>query len=174
MKIFFYLFFIVSCAFLHADGRLTNIDGQQLLYLSGEAYEIGYQHGSLLKEQVQKNVAHFIDSHAIEYASVEIKKRVADFKENLPLAISRIPKRFLEEMRGLADGAEVAYEKIVLLNLFPEMFHCTGITLDKNVTQNKELLHVRVLDYAVGKDLQQTAVVIVTSPNEGLSFINVT
>jgi hypothetical protein len=76
-------------------------------------------------------------------------------------------------MQGLAEGAEIPIEKIIALNLFPEMFHCSGITVFGNASKNGELYHARVLDYSVGKHLQSTAVLQVVEPAKGIAYLNV-
>ena len=76
-------------------------------------------------------------------------------------------------MQGVADGANVDIEKIVLLNLFPEMFHCSAITAKDKATADGNLYHARVLDYSIGKGLQKSAVIIVQKPNNANSFVNI-
>jgi len=91
----------------------------------------------------------------------------------LPTVLEHLPKHYLEELKGLAEGSEVPYEKILILNLFPEMFHCTGLTAAGNATRDGELYHVRVLDYAAGAGLQDTAVLMVVEPEGKIPFLNV-
>jgi isopenicillin-N N-acyltransferase like protein len=145
--------------------------GQTVLHVKGSPYEMGYQHGKLLKDQVQRNIQFYIDK--TEKNDSVPAGRVKEFLQHIPQVLKHTPERFIEEMKGLAEGAEVPFEKIVLLNLFPEMFHCSGITARKEASHDGSLYHVRILDYSIGKNLQSTAVLIVAEPLDGISFLNV-
>lgn len=157
-------------AILSREGKgfLEQKNGQQVLHLKGGSYERGYQHGVLLKQQVQRNINAYVDN-----AKSPIPGRAEEFAKNIPLLLSFVPDHFKEEMQGLADGSEVPLPKIIALNLFPEMFHCSGITVCNNASQNGELYHVRVLDYSIGKNLQSTSVLQVVEPENGKAFLNV-
>lgn len=152
------------------NGTLEKENGQYVLHLKGSPYERGFQHGTLLKEQIKRNIATYIDNAK---ANSPIPGRVEEFSKNISTLMSFVPDHFKQEMKGLADGADVAIEKIVAINLFPEMFHCSGIAVSGDASKNAELYHVRVLDYSVGKNLQSTAVLQVVEPDAGIPFLNV-
>jgi len=147
---------------------LEVVEGQKVLHLKGSSYERGLQHGILLKDAIQANIANFIDT-----PRPQAQERQSAFLDNIPLLLSHTPISFQEEMRGLAVGAEVPLHKIIILNLFPEMFHCSGITASGNATEDGALYHVRVLDYAIGKNLQDSAVLMVVEPEDGICYLNV-
>ncbi len=167
----FFLFLILSVcpafAATQGKGSLESQDGQMILKLRGTPYERGYQHGVLLKDQIQHNITTFIEGPKGPFQA-----RVEAFIEHLPQLLSIIPDRFKEEMAGISDGADIAYDKILMLNLFPEMFHCSGITVSGPASQ-EELYHVRVLDYSIGKHLQKTAVLQVVEPDGKIPYMNV-
>ncbi len=140
----------------------------RVLHVKGSPYEMGFQHGRLLKDLIEKNVAEFIDNTPSALAP-----RIKSFQQNLPKLMSYIPTRFQEEMQGVADGSGVPLQKIIALNTFPELIHCSGITVSDAATKQGDLYHVRVLDYAVGKSLQNTAVLMVVQPEDGHAFVNV-
>lgn len=169
---FFLTVCLCICGCVFGDGRLEIINGQQVLHLSGTPYEIGFQHGRLLKEQIARNIAMFIDAPRIQIEDA-ISKRTRDFFQQLPTLLQYVPARFVEEMQGLADGSGIPYDKILLLNLFPEMFHCSGITLRDKASRKGDLYHVRVLDYTKGKNLQETAVLMIVAPDSAIPFANV-
>ena len=151
------------------DGYLERIDGQQVLHLKGSPYEIGYQHGVLLRDQINYNITRFLNGLNSDRAPSVVK----EFLSILPQVINHIPSSLVDEMQGLAAGAGISYDKILLLNLFPEMFHCSAITVSNRASEKGELYHVRVLDYAMGNGLQDTAVVIIVEPAVGYAFMNV-
>lgn len=152
------------------NGFLEEKNGQKILHLKGTPYERGFQHGVLLKDQIQRNISTYIDT-AKERSPIE--GRVDDFAKNIPVLMSFVPAHFKEEMKGLADGSGIPLQKIIALNLFPEMFHCSGITVCGEASKNGELYHVRVLDYSVGKNLQSTSALMIVEPENGIPYLNV-
>lgn len=175
MKIALLVLFFMPISFLFSNtvaqegsGSLSKEQDQLVLYLKGTPYERGFQHGVLLKEQIQRNIATYIDQ-----PKSDIPDRVESFAQNISLLMSFVPQHFKEEMQGLADGSGVPLKKIITLNLFPEMFHCSGITVYGGASKNGVLYHARVLDYSVGKNLQTTAVLQIVKPSDGHCFLNV-
>lgn len=178
MKSKFVLFFLILICTIsfgfseliseQGEGHLEKQKGTLILHLKGTPYERGFQHGTLLKEQIARNIATYIDQ-----PKSDIPGRVESFAQNISLLMSFVPEHFKEEMQGLADGSGVPLQKIVILNLFPEMFHCSGITVSGDASKKGVLYHARVLDYSVGKNLQSTAVLQIVQPDKGNVFLNV-
>jgi len=84
-----------------------------LLHLRGSPYEMGYQQGVLLREEIRGRV----ESLYGELISASL---------SLPLLLQKvrlleIPDEFREEMLGLARGAGVSYTDILLLNSWPQL-----------------------------------------------------
>ena len=153
--------------------RLETIDGHRVLHVSGTPYEMGFQHGKLLAELVKKNVVTITENETklgdrLEYKIYKTLR--ASMHERL---LPHVPARFIEEMRGLADGSGVPYESILAANLFPEAFHCSGMALHGKATHDGSLYHVRILDYMTDAGLQETQATIVARPKEGHAFLNV-
>jgi len=130
---------------------------------------MGVQHGKLMSREINENIKKYLGSQSDKLKS----EKTSMFLSFIPTFLSHLPKKYLEEMQGVADGAKVNIEKIILLNLFPEMFHCSAITAKDKATTDGNLYHVRVLDYSVGKGLQKSAITIVQKPNIGNSFVNI-
>jgi hypothetical protein len=84
-----------------------------------------------------------------------------------------VPDRYLDEMSGLAAGAELKREDIVAGNFVPELFHCSGFAIMNSATTDGTLYHGRVLDYAIRWHLQEHAVLIVAEPDGSIPFVNV-
>lgn len=141
-----------------------------VLFLKGSPYELGYQHGKQLKEAIGWNLKRLVDDQIL--ANPE-HPQIKSFLESLPRVIEHVSEDYKQELKGLAEGSQLPYDKLLILNLFPEMFHCTGITVAGKATLEEELYHVRVLDYAMGQGLQDTAVLMVFQPQEKHSFLTV-
>jgi hypothetical protein len=134
---------------------------------------MGLQHGKLLRDLVRRNVDAIWDNRTDlgdEPAYRLYKGLRAGMHRRL---IPHVPERFLEEIRGLAEGAELPYDRVLGANLFPEMFHCSGMALMGKATADGSLYHVRVLDYMTDAGLQDSEVTIVQAPEEGHAFLNV-
>ncbi len=99
-------------------------NGKYLMHLEGDPYEMGYQQGCLAPEAVQRMTKEFVKSVLEGYdipedmipGLIKLGKEVAKENERY------IPSEFIEEMKGIADGArdrgyDVSYEDVLLLNL---------------------------------------------------------
>ncbi len=171
VTIFFFIFMTDAYSEIVAKegkGFLEKVDGQYVLHVSGSSFEMGFQHGKLLKEKIQSNIKKYIDQK-----KPELEDRLAQFEQNLDRLLAYTPNSYQEEMMGIAEGSGIPYEKILKLNMFPEMFHCSGITASGDATKNGDLYHVRLLDYSIGKEVQNTAVLIVAEPDDKHAFLNV-
>lgn len=90
-----------------------------LIKVKGSAYEIGFGHGSQARDRVRKSVE-FYTEYFKEMANVswdEVRRISLDFKPNIE---RRFPELF-DELRGLADGAELPLEDILALNVRTEI-----------------------------------------------------
>ena len=85
-----------------------------------------------------------------------------------------MPERFFEEMRGIADGAGLDVQDVIVANFIPELFHCSGFALSGSATKDGTLYHGRILDYGCDWRLQEHAVLTVAEPDGKIPFVNVT
>ena len=158
-------------------GWLERIDGYPVLHLKGTPYEMGYQHGVLFTEHVRANAKYLLDvkgeQEALEWGPVRVKPRT--LIETIVETQKRfVSDRYLEEIRGVAEGSGISLADARLANFIPEMFHCSGFAVMNSATKDGTLYHGRVLDYAIDWRLQEHAVLIVAEPQGGIPFVNVT
>src|SRR5262245_9635855 len=110
-------------------GWLESIDGYLVLHLKGTPYEMGLQHGKLLRDHIRENM-HFILNKKGNESLVEVGPVHATAKSLLPgiVEVQRpyVAAKYWDEMRGLADGAGLKIEEVQLGNFIPELFHCSG------------------------------------------------
>lgn len=157
------------------QGWLEEINGYRVLHLKGTPYEMGYQHGALLRESVRANMKYLLDvkgSEGVKVGPITVKPRIA-IEAIVKGQEKYVPKRFFEELQGLSAGAEIPVNDIRAANFIPELFHCSGFALLKETTRDGKLYHGRVLDYAIDWKLQEHAVLIVAEPDQGFPFVNV-
>lgn len=159
------------------QGFLETIDGYRVLHLKGTPYEMGYQHGALLKEHIRENIHYLLDVKArerkLKFMGLEVPPR------DIILAIVQrerpyLPRAYLDEMDGVADGAGVPRDDIRVCNFIPELFHCSGFAIMNKATRDGTLYHGRVLDYSTDWHLQEHAILMVAEPKGGVPFVNVT
>lgn len=160
------------------DGWLELVDGYPVLHLKGTPYEMGYQHGALMKEHVKQNLHHMLVVKAKEAPTVEIGPVKMSVRNaiNMILKIQEpyVEKRYFEEIAGVAAGAGVNPQDALAANFIPELFHCSGFALMNSATKDGTLYHGRVLDYAVDWGLQDHAVLVVAEPEGRIPFVNIT
>ena len=160
------------------QGFLEEVDGYRVLHLKGSPYEMGYQQGALLKDDIREMV-HFL----FDVKAKEMKVEVAGFNLLSPkraiagIAATQkkfVPARFHEELRGLADGAGMTVEDVTVANFIPEMFHCSGFALSGSATKDGTLYHGRILDYGCDWKLQEHPVLTIAEPDGKIPYVNVT
>jgi isopenicillin-N N-acyltransferase-like protein len=154
-------------------GRLELHDGTRVLLLQGTPEEMGAQHGGLLKKEI-KNVLNRI-LYGVGVGSSFAKGRwfFGEIEEAQSRINPYIDQRYLTEMDAIALATGHEKEEIRLANFFPELFHCSGFAIFGDATQNGTLYHGRVLDYLRGMGLEQNAVVIVSKPDKGNAWVNI-
>ncbi len=143
--------------------------------LSGSPYEKGYAHGSLCKDQVMCSLKN--------YKANFMKNKKLGWEEAQELAKSFLPvftgkyEKYLEEMRGIADGAGLKFEEILALNLRTEILYsglvegevlgergCTAFSALAPATKDGVTLAGQTWDYTIA---QRDAAIIARVPAEG-------
>ncbi len=154
-------------------GQLRWIDGQRVALLSGTPEQIGTAHGQLLKEEAQR----CIDSVLYAFGTVQTVANGRWFREDLENAYVRlaphIPERHKAETRALARSLEMDERLVETLNVFPELFHCSGFALFGKATKDGKLYHGRVLDYMTAIGLQDASTTFVVEAQGQIPFVNV-
>lgn len=143
--------------------------------LTGTPYEKGFIHGSRCKEQVLASIRHY-------RSSFEDKKGLG-WEDAQKLAQAFLPvftgkyAKYLEEMRGIAEGAGVSFDEILTLNLRTEISYsglsdsqkagdhgCTAFSALAPATRDGLTLAGQTWDYAFE---QRDASLIARIPAEG-------
>ncbi len=165
------------------DGFLEEVSGYKVLHVKGSPYAMGFQQGTLLREDIRELVRFLFDVKAKEF-SRELKLNIGGFglepdAKAIIATIAKgqekfIPDWYFEELRGVADGSGVDYQEILVANFIPELFHCSGFALTGSATKGGTLYHGRILDYGCDWRLQEHAVLVVAEPEGQIPFANVT
>lgn len=94
-----------------SKGSLTLEQGVKTLIMKGSHYEMGYQHGYLLAEQIDIMLKQTLPAAIAVIAKTlqhDWHKAEIAFAKGAEIANEYVPHCLLEEMRGIADGAQAA------------------------------------------------------------------
>lgn len=154
-------------------GSLTWIDGQRVATLWGTPEEIGTAHGKLLKEEARR----CIESVLYSFGTANTVRTGRWFRHDLEAAYARlsphIPERHKRETQALAVSLGMEPEIVQVLNVFPELFHCSGFAVFGSATKDGKLYHGRVLDYMTTIGLQDSATTFIVRADDQFAFANV-
>jgi isopenicillin-N N-acyltransferase like protein len=164
----------------------------RVIYLSGSPYEIGYQHGALLRSEVQDNLQYLYHSAIRKFKMPEL------FDEAFERMRPHIPENYLQEMHGLAHGAKLPLKMVHAVHMLPEIAEwggkrkikeviksmitgdfqtsCSNIGALPSTTLNKKMYSVRVLDWGLHRisKAHEYPTIMVVKPNQGIPFANIT
>lgn len=152
-------------------GTLTVYRGRRFLHLEGSPREMGLQHGRLLKPLVRDLIGIYITAI----------RRFRRLNRNQLLAKARLLEPFItpdlaEEMRGIAEGAEVTYDDILIGHTFLESLQsiaCSSYAAWDTATADGKLLFGRNLEFFSMGVAHLAHVVIFQKPDHGIPFVSV-
>ena len=134
----------------------------RLIDLAGSPHERGLQYGRQAAEEIARSVGHYgAQAKGLGLDHHQLTQMV---REYLPV-LETFDHRQIEEMRGIAAGAEVSFEQIVLVNARTELLQfarrpallesmkirepdgCTGVVVRPQATRDKQLIHAHNWDW---------------------------
>jgi isopenicillin-N N-acyltransferase-like protein len=141
-----------------------------VLHLFGSPYEMGFAHGTLLRnasvDMLDQLWAFLVEGTgseaAVEALLLPIQKHSAPF----------VLARTTDEMRGLADATGYNYTRLLWMSLYPESSagHCSMLGAWGSATRDSyggKTLQMRALDYLTGDFLSDHHAVFVYHPRPG-------
>jgi len=158
---------------------LEEKDGVKILHLNGSYYNMGYQHGHYLKYKISMNIrAYLAFANRCGTSNETMFEIWNEMKQH-------IPENYLNEMQGVADGSNIDFEKIGILNILHDVInviHCTGVIAWGNATKDGKLIHFRSADGPVitfidpetKTHLQENQVMLVRTPERGYASLSPT
>jgi hypothetical protein len=174
-----------------------------ILRVSGSEYEIGYQHGLLLKEKIKNGV--------IPYFAKYVEKLLNDtLGNNAGKIVSKglnktignkiyscFPDYVKEQLNGLADGANISRKDLAEAVVMPETFlwlvsrtlkvgehgkaprfnvpllGCSSVIASGKATYDGSLIHGRNLDYQGIGYWDTNTTIIFQKPSNSQSFVSI-
>ena len=162
------------------EGWIEKQDNVTILHISGSHYEMGYQHGSLLKNEIQENIRMINEWFERRGFPYDVMLQIWDVMKDV------LPQEYKEEMQGMADGVGVSFEEIAVYNTWPAVINhaliaCCGAALWGTATADGHLYHIRSLDILhpglgikdpiTGTLFRENQVLIVRKPNNGYTSV---
>jgi len=157
------------------------------LSISGKPYERGRQHGKALAARVRHSAALYggtLDKLGFGGA------RGSELIRKFAVQIEAFGAHYIEEMRGIADGAELAFEQVVMINARTEVIAearsqagadqqvaaglaprdgCTGAVIQPRRSDSGRLIHGQNWDWRA--ECAETAIVLRVRRDDGPDFL---
>lgn len=154
----------------------TNEELRVSTILSGAPYDLGRRHGEQLASQIAAYLDEFL-RHSAEVFETPFDAVLA----NVRRLESHIDLDYLEEMRGIADGAGLEYADILALNTFvdtdliltSQQMTCINVVAFGEASADGSLVHGRNLDFPHRDALLRAATVFRCRPAKGHPFLSV-
>lgn len=159
-----------------------------LIELSGPPHARGVQHGQQAAARIRLGIAHY--AAQIAKAGLDapgLARLVADY---VPL-MERFDPTHVEEMRGIAQGADVPFEHVALLNARTEILKlaerpdlrarlaeaaapdgCTGVVVLPEAARDRRMIHAQNWDWKA--ECVDTAVVLRIRRDDGPDILTFT
>ena len=134
----------------------------RLIELTGTPHDRGMQYGRQAVQEITRSVGHY----GAQARSVGLDQpQLAEIVRQYLPALESFDPRQVEEMRGIARGAGISFEEIVLVNARTELLQfahhpallesmrdgtpdgCTGVVVRPGATRDKQLIHAHNWDW---------------------------
>ena len=155
-----------------------------LIEVSGPPRERGRQYGQQAAVRIARGIEHYAGQlERMAFDRGAIRGAVQDYLPH----IQRFEPAYVEEMRGIAEGAGVAFEDVVLLNARTEILKlgsrraakaeadaegCTGVVALPAATQARRVIHAQNWDWKA--ECVETAVVLSIRRDDGPDLLTFT
>jgi isopenicillin-N N-acyltransferase like protein len=151
-----------------------------LIDLSGPSRERGRQYGAAASDRIQRSVEIYLTAFEKQRLGAD---RVRALVEVLVPIIDRFEPAYLEEMRGIAEGAHCPLDHVVVVNARTELLAqarlaaaepdgCTGAVVLPEASAGGEVLHGQNWDWRA--ECAETGVVLRVHQENGPEFLTFT
>lgn len=149
------------------------------IHVSGGPYERGLQYGAQARQRIHRCVATY-DHIFHSYAGWDWSRVTEHARTYIP-AVDAFRPHLLEEIRGIADGADLARDDVLALNVRTEIMfaavaqaaarECTAVAALPAVTASGQMLLAQNWDWK--PETADNLIVLDARPDTGPSFITV-
>lgn len=114
---------------IEKTGSIKKQNGIISIKLVGSSYDIGFQYGSTLKEEIKDSIYKYFSSQISKLLKSDKRFRldtinkvvVTLLKTKAQKFIHRIPEEIKQEIKGFSDGAEIDFKSALEVYVFPEI-----------------------------------------------------
>jgi len=157
-----------------AKAYVETIEGQTVVHLKGSPYEMGFQHGALLRDKVNDGIGVFNTLLATAHQETGIPIPVMNFALDCIYrrCAPHIPERFRREIEGLADGAGVDLQvlrRVHVICVITER-NCSSFAVFGRASKDGKLYHGHNFDWVVDAGLQKNAALFLYEPDGRTPF----
>lgn len=156
--------------------------------IHGTPYERGCMHGAHAADRIKRGIDHYVS----QFAAYGLDRRgMSRHVANYLPRIEAYGRDLVDEMRGVANGAKVDFEAIVLLNARTELLHeareirdagrvgesaapdgCTGVVVLPGATRDGRLIHALNWDWKA--ECAETSIVMLVRRDDGPDLLTFT
>lgn len=150
-----------------------------IVWLKGTPYEMGFQQGTLLKEELKKGLEYIKNDPLLSQ-----QEQMARDMGVMDIAIKQSYPEIVEECKGLVDAAKDtgwSYQKCLILN-FGDVFMeylvdgmpkqaCSQAAVAHKATKDGRLYHGRILDWSKIDYILENPTIFVRQPKGGIPHI---
>jgi isopenicillin-N N-acyltransferase like protein len=151
-----------------------------LIEIAGPPRERGRQYGEAARARIHRSAEIYLTAFDKQKLS---RARVHDLVEGMLPIIQRFEPAYLDEMRGIADGANCPFEHVVVLNARTELLAearraddapdgCTGAVVLPDASADRQVLHGQNWDWRA--ECAETGVVLRIRRNDGPDVLTFT
>ena len=178
--------------------RARDLNGCVVIHLKGGPYEMGYQHGRLLRQEVKTGTvpvfARPLDSQPELRDRHVLSRRLLqlwlEYKVYGPIE-RHTPRPYLEELKGIADGADLDFETVFTASFLSDLTmamlpstigrklkalgagECSSLAVSGPATADGRLLFGRNTDYSGQGRWSNKQTVFFYEPDQGYKYVRV-
>lgn len=154
-------------------GYVEEYNDVTIVHLNGSYYDMGYQLGSLIKEDYLSSRRAWLSFLPVSYEEmVEIWNNISHL----------IPQIYKDEIQGRADSLGLTFLEIAIMEVIGIAFHgnrkCCGLAAWGPATKDGKLYHFRscdgdlnIIDPESGKFASDDQLIIVRNPDDGYASV---
>jgi isopenicillin-N N-acyltransferase-like protein len=139
--------------------------GIKVLYLTGSPYEIGFAHGKLCKNEIKNVNKIYWDYY--DYHNKQPDDKWLPLSRNIE---SFIPQEYILEMKGIADGSGIEYDKILFLNTLTTISMADGCFAFAFKDNESKIITLRQIDIATNSPYSKKMILYIIKPQQGYGF----
>lgn len=166
-------------------------NGIRIAVLSGQPYQMGYQHGAMLMSELTE-FRQAVDDDLVWNTFLFLATEVGpdESMNYIEYATENGLPSVVDECEGIVEGSEHAFEMehcilmasitYIIEDLVPrhfpgirDMLGCSGVIAMDDATTDGRMLHTRNLDYLAVDTIMENPMIFVRRPTEGYRHVNV-